>query len=460
MSSNNHPTAAPPLALSAKALRTEEAPISALITLALGNPDLISFAAGLVDPLTLPGEECLEITRRLFADHGRARKALQYDTTLGLAPLREAALAHIAGLEGVSASAMGLTADDILITTGSQQALYLIADVLLDPGDIVITTNPSYFVFTGTLQSLGAKVLTVPMDEEGMDVDAVETLLAKLDSQGLLPRVKFVYCTSFFDNPTGRSLSLPRRLRLLEVVQQFSRERRIVIVEDAAYRELRYDGEALPSIKSFDASNEYVALTQTFSKPFAPGIKLGYTAMPEALLHPVLQQKGNHDFGSANLSRQIALESWRDGSYVKHLEVLKREYRRKRDAVLAALDSHMPRSLGLHWTQPRGGLYVWLTLPESIDTSRESAMFQKCLDAGVLYVPGYYCHQPDPETGLVPRHHLRLSFGVVPVEKIDEGIRRLAAVVSEMLAATAELKSGTSDRKSQISGLRSSGSLA
>src|SRR5688572_3140673 len=209
---HSHP-GTPGLALSAKANRTREAPISALINLALTTPNLISLAAGLVDPLTLPAEECLAITQRIFSDHKLARKTLQYDTTLGLAPLREATLNHFATLEGKTAASMGLTADDILLTTGSQQALYLIADVLLDPGDIVIAPNPSYFVFTGTLQSLGARVLTVPMDEEGMDVEAVASLLETLDERGELHRVKFVYCVSFFDNPTGLTLSLPRRLR-------------------------------------------------------------------------------------------------------------------------------------------------------------------------------------------------------------------------------------------------------
>ena len=439
---HSHP-GTPGLSLSAKANRTHEAPISALIDLALTTPNLISLAAGLVDPLTLPAEECQAITQRIFSDPSLARKTLQYDTTLGLAPLREATLNHIAALEGKTPASMGLTADDILLTTGSQQALYLIADVLLDPGDIVIAANPSYFVFTGTLQSLGARVLTVPMDDDGMDVEAVASLLETIDEQGELHRVKFVYCVSFFDNPTGLTLSLQRRLRLLEIVKQFSRTHRIMILEDAAYRELQYDGPSsisLPSIKSFDAGNEYVALTQTFSKPFAPGIKLGYTAMPQGLLDPVLQQKGNHDFGSANLSQQIAYEAMADGSYLRHLEVLKSAYRAKRDATLAALDRHMPRNSGIHWTQPRGGLYVWVTLPAHIDTSRGAGLFEACIDRGVLYVPGVYCHQPDMKTGRTPSNHLRLSFGVVPIEKIDEGVRRLASAIVDVLDDNQKLK--------------------
>jgi len=423
----------PPISLSAKAKRTQEAPISALIAAAVADPSLISFAAGLVDPLTLPVDECAAITQKIFADRPRAQTALQYDTTLGLRALRYQLLAHLEKLEGKSAASMSLTPDDIVLTTGSQQTLYLVGDSLIDPGDIVIAANPSYFVFTGTLQSLGAQVKTVPMDDDGMDVEAIAHLLGQLQRDGQLGKVKFIYCTSFFDNPTGLTLSLPRRKRMLEIVRQFSRDHRILILEDAAYRELRYDGEALPSIKSFDESNEFTILTQTFSKPFAPGLKLGYTAMPRSLLEPVLHQKGNHDFGSANLCQQIALEAMRDGSYSRHLELLKTEYRKKRDLMLASLDRHMPRST--HWTHPHGGLYIWLTLPTSIDTSRAGRMFRESLNHHVLYVPGDYCFQPDA-SGAIPRNHLRLSFGQVAIEKIDEGVQRLAAVVQSLLPAT------------------------
>src|SRR6267142_5530133 len=213
----------PPLSLSQKAKRTQEASITALIAAAVADPNLISFAAGLVDPLTLPVDECAAITQKIFADRPRAQTALQYDTTLGLKPLRHQLLAHLEKLEGKPASSMSLTADDIVLTTGSQQTLYLVGDCLIDPGDIVIAANPSYFVFTGTLQSLGAQVIAVPTDDDGMDVEAMAELLRRLEKNGLLPRVKFVYCTSFFDNPTGLTLSLERRKRMLEIVKQFSR---------------------------------------------------------------------------------------------------------------------------------------------------------------------------------------------------------------------------------------------
>src|SRR5688572_16697871 len=356
------------LPLSSKARRTQEQPISFLIGEAVRNPHLINLAAGLVDPLTLPVKECDAIARRIFSDTARGRCALQYDTTLGMSELRQELSKHLQEMEGIPAGAMGVDARSLVVTTGSQQALYLIGDALVDPGDIVIAANPSYFVFTGTLSSLGAKVLTVPMDDGGMDVDAVERLLAGLQQDGRLAKVKLVYCTSYYQNPTGLTLSAERRPRLVEIVRRFSAAagHRILILEDAAYRELRYDGPAHRSIKSYDPDNRYTIISHTFSKPFAPGLKLGYTAMPDDLLHAVVQQKGNHDFGSANLTQHMALEALRDGSYHRHVVELQHAYHAKRDAMLAALQSHMPA--GVHWTTPHGGLYFWLTLPARIDT--------------------------------------------------------------------------------------------
>jgi 2-aminoadipate transaminase len=441
----------PGLALSAKSARTREQPISFLIAEALRNPRLINLAAGLVDPLTLPVAECDAIAQRLFADPARGRAALQYDTTVGLAPLRQALLAHIEQLEGVSARQMGLTENDLVVTTGSQQALYLIGDVLIDPGDIVIAANPSYFVYAGALSSLGAQVLTVPMDTDGMVVDEVEHLLARLERDGRLDRVKLVYCTSYFQNPTGLTLSAARRPQLLDIVRRFSKRHRIMLLEDAAYRELRYDGPAHRSIKSYDALNRFTVISHTFSKPFAPGLKLGYSAMPPDLLNAVLQQKGNHDFGSANLTQHIALESLRDGSYHRHVGVLERSYRAKRDAMLEALDRHMPQDGTISWTRPGGGLYVWLALPAGFDTSRGSAFFQQAVSRGVLYVPGAYCFQPD-ERGAIPTNHIRLSFGQVAPDQIEPGIERLAGVVREQLN-TQNSASGTQHFRSPAEAL-------
>ena len=168
----------------------------------------------------------------------------------------------------------------MIVTTGSQQMLALLSDVLLDPGDVVLTEAPTYFVYQGVLQGAGARVLSVPMDEQGMDADALESLLRRLERSGELGRVKLIYTCDYYQNPTGLTLSLERRRRLLELARRYSRTRRILILEDGAYRELRYEGDDLPSIKSFDVHNEYVVWTSTFSKPLAPGLKTGYGIVP------------------------------------------------------------------------------------------------------------------------------------------------------------------------------------
>lgn len=426
----------PAVAFSVKARRTAEPPISTLIAMALANPNLINFAAGLVDPLTLPTDETADLATAILRDDPRARAALQYDTTLGLKPLRQKLFEHLTSLEGKTAAAMGFGANDILVTTGSQQSLYLIAESLIDEGDIVLAENPSYFVYTGALASFGARVMAVPMDESGMRVDLLEQLLQRLETTGEIARVKFIYVTSYYQNPTGLSLATPRRAKLLELAKRFSKSHRILVLEDAAYRELRYDGPVLPSIKGMEGANEYCIYAGTFSKPFSPGIKTGYAVMPPDVLEAALRQKGNHDFGSAALCQYVALEAMVSGVYKRHVDRLCASYRAKRNATLAALERHMAGIAGVSWVRPDGGLYVWMTLPDSVDTSR-TGMFKDAADAGVLYVPGDYCMTPDLITGKVATHSLRLCFGSVPPEQIEPGIARLAGVIRKRLADAA-----------------------
>jgi 2-aminoadipate transaminase len=292
--------------------------------------------------------------------------------------------------------------------------------------------------------------MPVPMTSDGIDVSAIEQLLGRLERENRLDRVKLIYTTSYFQNPTGLTLSAEARPRLLEIARRFSRIRaegealpgRIMILEDAAYRELRYDGPDLPSIKSLERENRHTILTHTFSKPFAPGLRAGYTTMPADLLEAVLHQKANHDFGSASLTQHIAAEALASGLYDQHVRRLCESYRRKRDAMLDALERFIPASAGASWTRPSGGLYVWLTLGNDADTSRSSPLFQACVEKGVLYVPGDYSFQPvqgpGGDRGFVPKNHLRLSFGQVAPEQIEPGIKRLA----QAIAASASQRRG------------------
>jgi 2-aminoadipate transaminase len=359
----------------------------------------------------------------VLADPSAAQAALQYGTTQGYAPLREKIFRHLLTLDNQAPADVGYNADDIVVTTGSQQLLYLLGELLLNPGDIVITEAPSYFVYHGILGSLGIRTLTVPMDEHGMKVDALEALLARLEKAGELPRVKMIYTVDYFQNPTGLTLSLPRRKQMLELAQRFSKTQRILILEDAAYRELRFAGDDVPSIKSFDRGNEHVILTMTFSKPLSPGLKTGYAVMPRDLVGPLLRFKGNHDFGSSNLIQHVLDRLLGSDTYHQHVQHLRDVYRTKRDVLLGALAEEFPRATSpVRWTTPEGGLYVWLRFPSEVETGPGSRFMEAALREGVLFVPGAFCYV---KNGDVPSNEARLCYGVASPDELREAVRRL-----------------------------------
>src|SRR6185437_270264 len=421
---------AAPLSLAAKALRTTDSPISTLIRLALETPGLISLAAGLVDESSLPLEEVADAAADLLAHPAAARAALQYGTTQGHPPLREKILTHVCAADGVRPAELNLSAEEVVITTGSQQLLYLLSEVLLDPGDIVITETPSYFVYHGVLASKGVRVLGVPMDADGLDLDVLEALLQRLDESGEIARLKLIYTVDYFQNPTGRTLSVARRQRLVELARRFSRAHRILILEDAAYRELRFDGPDLTSIKSFDKGNEYVASTYTFSKPCAPGLKTGYGLLPRDLVGPVMRLKGGHDFGSNNFAQHLLDRLLETGAYHRHVGKLVGVYRAKRDALLSALSREFGDWPEVSWRRPAGGLYVWITFPAEIDTASSGPLMRAALNEGVLFVPGEF-GQVSGETRMASCE-ARLSFGVAKPEQLAEGVRRLRRAAAEV----------------------------
>ena len=423
---------APGFAFSSQARRTQRQPISYLMAQAVENPDVISLAAGLVDGDTLPAREAFDLLGPMLCATPSARAALQYGTTQGLLPLREKVLAHMAALDGLTVADLAGTPDDVVITTGSQQLLFILADILLDPGDVVVTGWPSYFVFTGTLEAAGAHVRCADMDEQGLVPESLERVLAGLEAEGLLPRVRMLYTVSYHQNPTGITLAEGRRPRIVEIVRRFSAEHRILIVEDAAYRELTFEGRPPRSMVCHDRQRRHVALLQTFSKTFAPGLKVGYALVPHELVEPVLLQKGNHDFGSANLCQHVVLAAMENGSYARHVDALRRHYVAKRDAMLDALAEHLDGLPGVRWTHPSGGLYVFLTLPEGLETHTRGPLFPRALEEGVLYVPGEYCYPPDP-TRTTPQNAMRLCYGVCTVEQIRAGIAALARAVRAVM---------------------------
>ena len=414
---------------SARAARTVPQPINYLITAGLRDKNLISLAAGLVDSGTLPTEELIELTTQVMRDPACNRLSLNYGDTCGLIALRERVLEHIHELDGVSAADLNINVDNVLLGSGSQQLLYFVSDVLLDPGDIVITEWPTYFVYTSVLTSLGASVRAVEMDEQGMRMDSLEETLRELKRSGEIKRLKIVYTVDYYQNPTGITLSADRRPRLLELVREYSTDHRICLLEDAAYRELAGEGQAPATIKSYERDNAQVVLAQTFSKPFSPGLRTGYAILPDDLAKAVGNSKGNCDFGSSNFTQHLLWQAMRTGVYQKHAETLRKRYRAKRDCMLAALDRAFQGFEGeISWTRPGGGLYVWVTLPEGMDSNKGSDLFETCLAQGVLYVPGEYCFGPDPRRQ-APTNQFRLTYGTVDEAAIEEGIARLAKAV-------------------------------
>ena len=438
--------------------------ISFLMQQAVEHPHVLSFAAGLVDAASLPVTESIESLRDMFADELRAQAALQYGTTQGDLRLRKQLADYHNRLEQTStpAAQRAVTADEIVCTTGSQQLLALLADALLDPGDICLVAAPTSFAFLGVLDGVGARTIALPADECGLRMDALQAELQRLAATGELSRVKLIYVVSEFENPTGISLSLERRGQLAEIAKTWSTRRgeKIYVLEDAAYRELYYgeptdavprpsgsgqvshpmrprpDGRGtdflLPSVWSFDTIGDTVIHAGTFSKSFSPGLRVGFGLMPRELRDAVNDLKGNQDFGSANFNQHLLAELLASGRFAIHAELVRAAYRIKRDAMLAAADEFFADLPGVSWVHPHGGLYVWMTLPSHIATGFDSPLFHRAVDVEqVMYVPGEICFGgPRDER---QRNHMRLSFGVQSPDGLREGMRRLSQAVRKFL---------------------------
>lgn len=396
------------------------------------NRDVISLAAGFVDETTLPVSLVRESIADILTDDADGHQILQYSTTAGFGPLRENLLNHLARLENCSTSELNVSADEVVVTSGSQQLLQHLADVLLDPGDICLVAAPTYFVFLGTLNGVGARTIAIETDEHGMCMDALESELARIDGAGDLDRVKMIYLVSSFENPSGVTLADDRRRRVVDIAQRWSKEQRILILEDAAYRELRYEGTDGPSIWSYDHSREHVILAQTFSKSFSPGIRVAYGILPRDLVSAVHDVKGNFDFGSPHLNQRIVNHALQSGQYEAHVSGLQSSYRVKRDAMLAAARDFFSDLPGVSWLSPNGGLYVWMTLPDEVETGFASPLFkQATTNEGVMYVPGEISYPTG--SPLQKRTQMRLSYGVESPETIRSGMQRLSQAVRHVM---------------------------
>jgi 2-aminoadipate transaminase len=413
--------------LSARAHWAADQPISLLMHKALAQPQLVSLAAGFVDQASLPAEATRSAALSVLSDPIAARAALQYGSNQGDDTLRQQVLTRLLAADAADPRGPSRrpdpTLDQVVLTAGSNQLLYLIADALLDPGDIVLCDAPTYFVFTGIVRNMGARCIGIATDDHGMRIDALEAELERHARRGELDRIKAIYVMSYFDNPRAMSLDFQRRASLVSLAKRYSRSQPLYVIEDAAYRELHFGEGDQVSLHAYDASGEHVAYAGTFSKSFSPGLRVGYGVLPRALAAAVLDIKGNFDFGSPHWNQRVISEAMRLGLYEPHVALLRSLYARKAAVMVEALDEHVGRAGLCRYTRPEGGLYVWLEVLTGVDTGVNGPLFERAIEEGVLYVPGAYCFSEDADSA---SGFMRLSFGVQSEERIADGIAKLA----------------------------------
>jgi len=369
------------------------------------SSDVISLAGGMPDPVTFPAEEIKEICIKILANNSSL--ALQYSSTEGLLKLRE----FLA--QWLEMDVKKFTTDNIIITSGSQQGLDLVSKALLDPGDIVIVELPSYLAALNAFRSYGAEIIGIPMDEDGMIMEIFEDKLATIKSKS--KKAKFVYTISNFQNPAGVTMSLSRRKKLLEIVKNYN----LIIVEDNPYDKIRFEGTPLPSIFSLDHEG-YVINLGTFSKILCPGLRLAWVSGHQEIIEKIVILKQATDLCTSILNQLIAYEYCNEGLIDKNIESNVLIYKKKRDVMLESLEKYFPAEAS--WTKPEGGFFVFVTLPEYLDTD---TMLYEAIKEKVAYVSGssFYANGKGKNT-------MRLSFCYPSLEDIEEGIKRLARVIT------------------------------
>ena len=393
-----------------------------LMARALANPELLSLAAGFTDNAVLPrelvGRYATELTRE-----GLDEEPLQYGQNQGRQRLRELTCDWISTHPGERAGAFDPA--ELFVTNGSQQALYLAIQAICDPGDIVLVEEPSYFVCLEMLKGLGLRPVGIPCDDTGAILpDAFVDLLRTLDANGERARVKAIYLVSYFCNPSSRSLELDEKIQVAEHLLEQGYQ--IPVIEDAAYRELYYDApHAAPSIISLDAFVPFPKLyLGTYTKPFATGLKTGYGYCSHSeWLAKILGIKGHQDFGSAHFNQAIVERVLDDGLYVEHLAKIQEHYAHKAAVLDEVLTAGGLREAGWRWEMPKGGLIIWVRAPAGTDLRMQSDFCKRCIEHGVLYVPGDLCFSSGK-----PWHCARLAVGTLPEDRLREAAERFVDV--------------------------------
>lgn len=375
------------------------------------QPDMISFGGGFPAPDVFPVEEFRRACNHVLDRMGP--EALQYSGTDGYAPLRQMISRHTVKL------GINVDIDNILITSGSQQALDLLGKIFINRGDRILVENPTYLGALQAWNAYGADYIPVPTDEYGMRTDLLEESLRK--------GAKFIYVLPNFQNPTGTTLPMERRLELIHLADRYG----VPIVEDDPYGQLRYEGEDLPLVELLDSQSRVqngsytgnVIYLSTFSKILAPGIRLAWVIAPKEVIRKLGLAKQGTDLHTSTFAQMVAHEVGQHGFIDRHVKVIQQVYQERRDTMLDSLEEHMPD--GVSWTHPEGGLFLWATLPERFDAT---AIFPKIIEEKVAYVPGEFFHPLGDG-----KNTLRLNFSFCTPEKINEGIARLGKAFKKEL---------------------------
>jgi 2-aminoadipate transaminase len=370
--------------------------------------DVISLAGGLPDTSTFPPDSYAALMSTIAADS--CARALQYGPTEGFARVK-ACIADVMAAEGLH-----IDADEVLVTSGGQQVIDLVCKTLIDPGDVVVAEAPTYPGAIPTFCAYQADIVQVEMDRDGMRIDMLEALLDELDRDGRRP--KFIYTVPNFHNPAGVTMSLERRRALVRIAA----ERELLVLEDNPYGLLRYEAEPLPNLRALD--DEFVIYASTFSKILSPGVRLGWAIAPGPILSKMQIGKQGSDLCSSSISQYFVAAYFEAGPWEDYVRSLLEIYRRRRDVMLDAMAEHFPREAS--WTHPQGGLFIWATMPDYIDTTD---LLARALREQVAFVPGRAAFV-DGRGG----SSMRLNFSGVSEAEIREGIRRIGEVVREQVA--------------------------
>ncbi|MFF9430949.1 PLP-dependent aminotransferase family protein [Streptomyces sp. NPDC014746] len=389
-------SSAPVPATASRLADVGSSPVREILALT-ARPEVISFAGGLPAPELFDIDGIRAAYDRVLAEN--PQHALQYSTTEGDPELRTAVAARL------SARGLPTDADDLLVTTGSQQALTLLTTALVEPGSVVLVEDPCYLAALQTFGFAGARVVPVPTDDQGLVPEALEEIAVR-------EKATLLYIVPTFQNPTGRTLPAERRHAVAEAAARHG----FWIIEDDPYGELRYDGERVPAIAVDPAAADRTVLLGSFSKVMAPGLRLGYLRAPAGLRRACVIAKQAADLHTSTIDQAAAARYLRDSDLDAHVAVMRAAYQERRDAMLEGLPAALPE--GSRWNRPEGGMFIWATLPAGYDAT---ALLQTAVGHEVAYVPGapFFCGEPDPGA-------MRLSFTTHSAEEIREGLRRLA----------------------------------